>query len=198
MSTQPAGRRERKKAALRQTIAEVAVRLFLERGFDEVTISEIAEAADVARTTLFSYFPTKEALVFAQDQDWEQRLVNAVRDRPANLSLPQALRQVFHAIRADAHAMPDRRAHRDLIENTPALQEYSAGMWMRHADALAQAISADLGEGEEPSPLARVMARFVLDTYPLSRQGDSRTMIDQTFELIENGWTVTSAHARTQ
>ncbi|HWO62981.1 MAG TPA: helix-turn-helix domain-containing protein, partial [Umezawaea sp.] len=59
-----AGRRERKKAATRQALADAALRLFLERGFDAVGVREIADAADVATTTLFKYFPTKESLVF--------------------------------------------------------------------------------------------------------------------------------------
>jgi AcrR family transcriptional regulator len=58
------GRRERKKAHVRQHIADVAIGLFAERGFDAVSVTEIAEAADVARPTVFAYFPRKEDLVF--------------------------------------------------------------------------------------------------------------------------------------
>ena len=75
------GRRERKKAATRQGIADAALRLFLDRGFDEVTVAEIAEAADVSVTTLFKHFGSKEALLFDEDTEQESELVAAVRDR---------------------------------------------------------------------------------------------------------------------
>ncbi|KJK57800.1 hypothetical protein UK12_14285 [Saccharothrix sp. ST-888] len=57
----PAGRRERKKAATRRALADAALRLFLERGYEQVGIREIADAADVSTTTLFKHFPVKEA-----------------------------------------------------------------------------------------------------------------------------------------
>ena len=61
--TQTIGRRERKKAATRKSLADAALRLFLDRGYDQVSIRDIAEAADVSTTTLFKHFPSKEALV---------------------------------------------------------------------------------------------------------------------------------------
>lgn len=85
----PMGRRERKKAATRQAIADAALRLFLERGYDDVGIREIAEAADVSTTTLFKHFPVKEALVFDEDAENEARLLAAVRERPAGQSIPR-------------------------------------------------------------------------------------------------------------
>ncbi len=92
----PLGRRERKKAATRRAIADAALRLFLERGYDAVGIREIADAADVSTTTLFKHFPVKEALVFDEDDDQEERLLTAVRERPA---LPE------HPGRAAPHAL---------------------------------------------------------------------------------------------
>jgi AcrR family transcriptional regulator len=80
----PMGRRERKKAATRQAITDAALCLFLERGYDDVSIREIADTADAAVTTLFKYFPVKEALVFDEDADQEGRLLAAVRERPAD------------------------------------------------------------------------------------------------------------------
>ena len=71
-------RRERKKLATRQAIAEAAMRLFLDRGYDAVTVAEIAEAADVAVSTVFKHFDSKEAIAFAGDPAVEAHLV---RDR---------------------------------------------------------------------------------------------------------------------
>lgn len=79
--TVESGRRERKKAATRQKIADTALRLFMERGYDAVGIRDVAAEADVAVTTLFSHFASKEALVFEQDTDFEQRLTRAVTGR---------------------------------------------------------------------------------------------------------------------
>src|ERR1700754_3127877 len=93
MTEPPAGRRERKKAATRQAIADAALRLFLEHGYDQVSIRDIADAADVSTTTLFKHFTGKEALVFDEEADREAELVGAVRDRPAGTRILDALRE---------------------------------------------------------------------------------------------------------
>ena len=89
---QTQGRRERKKAATRKAIADAALRLFLERGYDDVGIREIADAADVSTATLFKHFPGKEALVFDMDADREAGLLDAVHKRPKEQSILAALR----------------------------------------------------------------------------------------------------------
>lgn len=76
------GLRERKKEQTRLHIARTARRLFGERGFDAVTIAEIARAADVSEATLFNYFPAKEDLYYSGMEAFEAMLVDAVRDRP--------------------------------------------------------------------------------------------------------------------
>lgn len=77
--TETMGRRERKKAATRRALADAALRLFLEHGYNNVGIKDVAEAADVSTTTLFKHFPSKEALVFDLDADVEAALVAADR-----------------------------------------------------------------------------------------------------------------------
>src|SRR5262245_7893702 len=77
------GLRERKKEQTRQHIAETARRLFGERGFDQVTVAEIARAADVSAQTVFNYFPTKEDLVYWRLGAFEAELLEAVRERSA-------------------------------------------------------------------------------------------------------------------
>ncbi|HZX04232.1 helix-turn-helix domain-containing protein [Kribbella sp.] len=76
------GRRERKKQQTRQAISDVATELFLERGFDAVTVAEVARAADVAVQTVFNHFPAKEDLFF-DEQGWWTGPAQAVREAPA-------------------------------------------------------------------------------------------------------------------
>jgi len=197
------GRRERKKAATRKAISDAATRLFFERGFDAVTIREIADEADVSPTTVLAHFPQKEALVFDEDDQQRAELVAVVTDRPAGVSLTQA----FHDhLRDDlianlvGHAEFDRRVRQfwQLIESTPALAEYGQRMWLRHEDAIAAAIAQQLGQ-EEPEDQVRVFARFVLQLATLAGTSSDRLrMLDAGFELLEHGWSGYEAeHART-
>src|SRR6476659_1656617 len=75
------GLRERKKQQTRQLIAETARRLFGERGFERVTVAEVARAAEVSEQTVFNYFPTKEDLVYWRLQSFEDELLGTIRTR---------------------------------------------------------------------------------------------------------------------
>ena len=75
------GLRERKKERTRQLIADTAKQLFAERGFEAVTVGEIARAAEVAEATVFNYFPTKEDLFYGRLEAFEEMLLSAIRDR---------------------------------------------------------------------------------------------------------------------
>src|SRR6476619_2235813 len=86
------GLRESKKEQTRRLIAESARRLFSERGFEHVTIAEVAEAADVAVQTVFNYFPTKEDLVYWRLASFEGELLAAVREREPGRSALEAFK----------------------------------------------------------------------------------------------------------
>ena len=96
-SNEPLGRRERKKAATRKNISDVATMMFLERGFDEVSIREVADAADVSPTTVFAHFPQKEALVFDEDDEQRDRLVAAVRERAEGVTISRAIHDFYRS-----------------------------------------------------------------------------------------------------
>ena len=119
----PTGRRERKKAATRQALSDAALDLFLARGFDGVTVREIAEAADVSTTTLMKHFPTKEALVFDRDDEIERSLIAAVTERPPRSSVLDSLRSYLRARVAPIVAQR-RSAFMQLVLSTPALTDY--------------------------------------------------------------------------
>jgi len=87
------GLRERKKQQTRQLIFDAAQRLFARRGFDRVTVAEIAREADVSEVTVFNYFPTKEDLFFGGLEAFEEQLVEAVRNRPRGESALKAFRR---------------------------------------------------------------------------------------------------------
>ena len=182
------GRRERKKAATRQAIADAALRLFLEHGYDRVGIREIAEAADVSTTTLFKHFAGKEALVFDQEENREAELVAAVRQRAAGQSVLDALRQhALDSTRTMANH-PLGPAFTTLIDSTPALREYGDRMWTRHVDALAAAIADEYGVAHDD--LACVaLARFVLDIPSLTRgRQDTESAVETMFDILTRGW----------
>jgi AcrR family transcriptional regulator len=84
------GLRERKKERTRQLIADTARRLFAERGFDKVTVTEIAREADVAPATVYNYFPTKEDLFYSRLEAFEDELLSAIRTRSAGQSVLDA------------------------------------------------------------------------------------------------------------
>ena len=188
MSTVTPGRRERKKAATRGALADAALRLFLERGYDQVSVRDIAEAADVSTTTLFKHFASKEALVFDAEADREAQLIAAVQQRPAGMPIPQALCQHFTRVLA-AQAHEGRMAeYIQLTSTTPALSDYGRRMWTRHEHALAQAIAQDIGAPPDDVSCA-ALAHFSLEAPNLARAySDVSGTLQQIFAVIEGGW----------
>lgn len=185
------GLRARKKAATRKAISNAATTLFMERGFDAVSIKEVAERADVSATTIFAYFPQKEALVWDEDDEQRELLVAAVRDRPPGMTIPAALRRYFLSEispTGEEHDEESVRRFLDFIDATPALKEYGDRMWLRHGDALAEAIASELGQ-DAPSRDIRAFSRFVLQTQLLALDDeDPAAMIDAAFRIFDVGW----------
>ncbi len=184
-----AGRRERKKAVTRALILEAAQKLFLERGFDAVSVREIADKADVSPTTVFAHFPQKEALLFYEEDAQRERLVAAVRDRPDGLSISEALKTYYRSEFVSMWSGEDgalRRRIMSLMEATPTLQDYAFRMWLRHEDALAAAITEEFGL-PQPSDEIRIYARFALQIQ-LFVTSDTDPMLDAGFRILDQGW----------
>src|SRR4051812_13957056 len=120
------GLRERKKEETRQAIREAALRLFFARGFDAVSVAEVAEAANVSKVTVFKYFPLKEDLVYSRTGEAESELARAVRGRARGESALGAVRRYFLeglARRDPESGLNDYAvAFLRLIAGSPALQ----------------------------------------------------------------------------
>ncbi|MER5731873.1 TetR/AcrR family transcriptional regulator [Streptomyces sp. NPDC002138] len=184
------GRRERKKAATRKALADTALELFLERGFDQVKVAEIAEAADTALTTLFAHFPGgKEALILADGGEREASLTAAVRERPEGRSVLDALHD-FLAGRGpfDPDPTPEERRKTDLVVSTPALRAYARSLWTGCEEVLARVIAEETGRDASDLSL-RVLARFVLEVPDLAGlEPDPRQALDTAFAHLRQGW----------
>jgi AcrR family transcriptional regulator len=142
------GRRERKKQATRQHIAMTGVRLFLERGFDDVSVAEIAEAADVSKVTVFNYFPSKTDMVFELAEIADP--AGAVRDRGPGETPLAAIRRYYHGAlerRAEwtcLHDGVDRFAR--VLWASPALLSAAARQQREAELALAVELARAVGE----------------------------------------------------
>ncbi|NUR87109.1 MAG: TetR family transcriptional regulator [Nonomuraea sp.] len=185
--TEPS-RRERKKAATRQSIADAALRLFLERGYDHVSIRDIAEAADVSVTTVFKHFTGKEALVFDEEEATDARLIAAVRQRAPGQGVLEALRQHVLGTWLPIAGHPQREEFNRLVDSTPALRAYAERMWARHTGTLSAAIADELGV-EHGNLACSALARFVLEVPALAQgQRDPRAAVEELFDILANGW----------
>jgi len=147
------GLRESKKLHMRQVIADAAMQLFATRGFDHVTVAEVAAAAGVSEKTVFNYFPTKEDLFYDEVPAREAALVDAVRSRAPGVSIVEALRRLQAAecprLSSAAFATFAR-----IIEESPALQAKELQIMARYSAALAGAIESELGVDERDARIA--------------------------------------------
>jgi AcrR family transcriptional regulator len=159
----PSGLRERKKRATRDAIAATARRLFVERGFDAVTVAEIAVAADVSEKTVFNHFATKEDLVLVGGESRLERLRADIARRPPGTS-------VLDVFRASSEAMLDVVAAGEtedslvvprIVRGSAALQERLAVGWEQEAATLAAVIAEATGANDDdlvPAVVARTLA----------------------------------------
>ena len=147
------GLRERKKARTRSGISAAAIALFLERGYDQVSVAEVAEAAEVSKRTLFAYFPTKDDLVLHRFADHEDEPARVVRTRPAGVAPLAALHEHLRAAlgRRDPITglcdVPEVVRFYRLVVDTPALSAALVRYHARGEDALADALSEAVPDG---------------------------------------------------
>jgi AcrR family transcriptional regulator len=151
VSTAP-GLRERKKEQTRQLIADTARALFAKRGFEAVTVAEIARAADVSEATVFNYFPTKEDLVYGRLESFEDELLGAVRDRAPGESALQAFRPFVlqpRGLLAAKDADEQLLAITRMIAESPALLAREEQIFLRYTRSLASLLAQETGTRPE-------------------------------------------------
>ena len=170
MST-PSDRRSRKRLATRQGISDAATRLFFERGFENVTVDEIAAAADVGRMTVFNHFPRKEDMFFDRDEEGREILREALRQRHPRVAPIEALRLLAHRLVAEQSPFVEFSARSlgftETIESSETLKARARAI----RDELAQVVKVALSEcaGREPGdPDAHLAAGLLLATWTVA------------------------------
>jgi len=174
MSEPTGGRRERRKAQTRADVREAAQRLFGERGFDGVTIADVATAADVAVQTVFNHFESKEALFFAGRTPWVQDVATAVIERPTGTDPVTALRSFLEddLVRVmNQETRPENRSYVETLHSSTPLQARERTLVQEAGVRVAAVLSEAMVRGEwsaardaDPAT-ARVLSRLVADTF---------------------------------
>jgi AcrR family transcriptional regulator len=167
----PSDRRTRKRLATRQAISDAATLLFIERGFDQVTVDEIAAAADVGRMTVFNHFPRKEDMFFDLDEEGREILREALRKRDPLVTPIETLRLLAHRLVAEQRPFAEfsERSQRfiETIEGSETLKARARAI----RDELAQVVTVALSEcaGREPTdPAAHLAAGLILATWSVA------------------------------
>jgi AcrR family transcriptional regulator len=149
MSQEP-GLRERKKLQTRLLLADTARRLFAERGFDAVTVAEVARSADVSQATVFNYFPTKEDLFFSGLEVFEEQLLSSVRERDPGEPAVAAFTRFVLAPRGLLAAKDPAAAERmadiaRVITESPALLAREQSIFAGYTTSLARLLAEETG-----------------------------------------------------
>jgi AcrR family transcriptional regulator len=189
------GLRERKKLRTRQALIDAALRLYRSRGFEGVTVAEIAREADVSTRTFFGYFETKEDVYLGRGDDRLELLVHALRERDRREPILTALRRVL--LRDREPPRQERPAGTPRLSELlrhPAVANRLRERWNRWEDVLAEAIAEDVGAGpDDPEP--RVVAAALTGAIRVAstaalEQPDPRKrrqVAERVFDLLASG-----------
>jgi AcrR family transcriptional regulator len=160
------GLRDRKKQKTRETIIEVALELFVARGYEETTIAEIADAAEVSPRTIFAYFPSKEDILFCDTPDIHERLAQVLRDRPEGATALDALRDFIAGSLSTAsneeHNVALRR--RIVVAGNEPLRRSQRARLAPFEQLMAETIAEDLHAGPDdirPRMIAAALATAI-------------------------------------
>ena len=176
------GLRERKKLKTRNAIQKEAMRLFLAKGFDETTIEEIAEAAEISPSTFFNYFPSKEAVVFQDDLD--PLILEAFNAQPPEVNpiaaMRIAMRTVFSKLPPDVDALTRERMA--LVMSTPTLRAATFNEFSQLIDQIAELIAHRAGRNPNDFAvrnLAGALLGVLMSAYFAAAEAPNADLIDE-------------------
>ncbi|QWF78242.1 TetR/AcrR family transcriptional regulator [Amycolatopsis sp. CA-230715] len=197
------GRRERKKRETRRHISDVATGLFVRHGFEQVTIADVAEAAEVSKKTVSNYFPRKEDLFFDRQEDILLAISDALRSRPDGESMSGALRRYQHRLLTERHPTAWVFAGVEgflwVIRQSPALSARWLELDHEVEDLIREVlleegtdrVRARIAAGLLTSALASIRkhsVQCILDgEAPEEVQRGHPAVIDAAFDLVERG-----------
>ena len=204
MAATTEGLRERKKRQTREAIAQAAMALFVEHGFDAVTVAAVARAADVSEKTVFNYFPAKEDLVLLGGEERRAALIEAIRTRPAGASIVEPFRAATLEFveRVDLDPVESIVAMPRLVAGSRALRNRLFLGWEEEATTLAPVIAEETGalEGDlVPAVIARTLAwthrlvfraafqRLIAGEDQRALAADLRDQTRRAYEALEQG-----------
>jgi AcrR family transcriptional regulator len=191
------GRRERKKLETRRALARAALHLAVEKGVDQITIDEIAEAADVSVRTFFNYFPSKEAAVVAWDRERMADVHAQLRERPADEPPLESLRLILRsAFDEYAEDRETRLLRNQVVQQNPSLLPYhlaALGELERgFAEAVAERLGVDAATDMYPYLVVSAAVAAMRQTFTRWEQSGRTvpmpTLMDQAFEVLARGF----------
>jgi AcrR family transcriptional regulator len=203
-ATASEGLRERKKRETREAIGRTAMKLFAQRGFDAVTVADVADAAGVSEKTVFNYFPAKEDLVLHRGAERLEALIAAIRDRPAGASLVEPFRDATMQFldQVASGSVDAIVAVPRLVAGSRALRDRLFLAWEEEAALLTPVIAEDAGAAADDL-VAAVVARTLAWTHRLVFRGalrrllagedprtvaaDLRAEADRAYDLLDAG-----------
>jgi AcrR family transcriptional regulator len=189
------GLRELKKARTRRLIADTAARLFAERGYEHVSVSDVAREAEVAEQTVYNYFPTKEQLVTDREQQVQDRLCDLIRSRPPGVTPAAAIRDFVLGSVTGIRGIPAGLWHGELgylAAISPAVHRLTLELADRQAAALAEVIGDTTPVPPEVArlqgiALAGVYQIIIAEAGQRTREGQSQAEItDELYPMVEN------------
>ena len=193
------GLRESKKLHTRQEIADRAMQLFAKRGFDHVTVAEVAEAANVSEKTVYNYFPTKEDLFFDEVPEREAALVAAVTGRRKGESVLKALHRL-QTVECPRLSSPGFATFARIIEESTALKAKELEVMSHFVQVLTETLETELALDERDARLAagllvsvhRQLFRAARKQALAGKHGPAATRrlradLDRAYHLLEHG-----------